>query len=313
MTWWNVINYDISLLEMKLFVMTARLGNFSEVARRVDMTPSAVSRKMSHLEQKLGSKLFHRHTRALSLTEEGNAFVKSCCEIITQYEGVASRIEHNADTPRGTVKISAPVAFGRLHLAPYVSELLERYPLLRLEIMQTDDYIDPAAEGIDLLIRIGVLKDSTLRVRHFAQQNYVIAASPGYLHAFGTPQSPDQLASHNCLVFKGTMGLQRWFAGQDKLTPWEVSGSLYSNNAETLVSAAVGGSGLVMFPTWLISDELKTGRLVPILQDYQVCPTQETQTIAALYLDTHNLAPKVRVVIDFLSEKFGQPCYWDRN
>nr|WP_267254543.1 LysR family transcriptional regulator [Vibrio fluminensis] len=297
-------------------MLTTQLGSFSEVARRQDMTPSSVSRKMSQLEEKVGTKLLHRHTRSLSLTDEGAAFSKHCAEIIEQYELVVERIEQRADTPRGTVKISAPVAFGRQHIAPYLSELLEQYPLLKIEIQQTDAIIDPAADGIDLMIRIGVPQDSSLRMKRLGKQRYVMAASAGYLKAYGVPATAEELKQHNCLVFKGTNGLQRWFIGKEQLESFEVSGSLYSNNAETLVSAAVGGSGLVVFPTWLIGDELKTGKLVVVMSDYQVSTSYEQQVISALYLDTDKLAAKVRVVIDFLAEKFAHPrnkelCYWD--
>ncbi|MGL4448020.1 MAG: LysR family transcriptional regulator [Shewanella sp.] len=310
------MNYDVSLLEIKLFLMTSQFGNFSEVARRQDMTPSSVSRKMVQLEEKVGTKLLHRHTRSISLTDEGVAFNKHCTDIINQYERVVEHIEQRANTPRGTVKISVPVAFGRLHIAPYLPELLESYPLLKVEIQQTDAFVDPAAESIDLMIRIGVLKDSSLRVKRFTDQRYVMAASPRYLKSYGIPCKPEELKQHNCLVFKGTNGLQRWFVGKEKLEPYEVSGSLFSNNAETLVASAMGGSGIVVFPTWLIGEELKSGKLVPILDDYRVSTSLEQQSICALYLETDNLAAKVRVVIDFLAEKFSSKsdnnsCYWD--
>lgn len=305
------MNYDVTLLEIKLFLMTTQFGNFSEVARRQDMTPSSVSRKMAQLEEKVGTKLLHRHTRSISLTEEGAAFAKQCSDILQQYELVVERIEQRADTPRGTIRISAPVAFGRLHIAPYLTELLEEHPLLKVELQQTDSFVDPAAEAIDLLIRIGVPQDSSLRMKSFGLQHYVMAASPDYLKSYGEPQSPDELENHNCLVFKGTKGLQRWFIGKDKLDPHEVTGSLYSNNAESLVAGAVGGSGIVVFPTWLIGEELKAGKLKPIMSNFKVSTTSEQQVISALYLDTDNLAAKVRVVIDFLAKKYGNPCYWD--
>jgi len=311
-----LVNYDVSLREIKLFLMTTQFGNFSEVARRQDMTPSSVSRKMAQLEEKVGTKLLHRHTRSISLTDEGMAFSKHCAEIISQYESVVESIEQRADTPRGTVKISAPVAFGRLHIAPYLPELLERYPLIKVEIQQSDAFIDPAAESIDLMIRIGVAQSSSLRMKRFANQHYVMAASPSYLKSHGTPTTPEELNQHNCLVFKSVNGLQRWFIGKDKVDAYDVSGTLTSNNAETLVAASVGGSGIVVFPTWLIGDELKTGKLIRIMDEYQVSTSSEPQVISALYLDTDNLAAKVRVVIDFLAQKFESPikkdqCYWD--
>lgn len=310
------MNYDVSLLEIKLFLMTSQFGNFSEVARRQDMTPSSVSRKMAQLEDKVGTKLLHRHTRSISLTDEGVAFNRHCTDIINQYERVVDQIEQRANIPRGTVKISVPVAFGRLHIAPYLPEMLERYPLLKVEIHQTDAFVDAASEAIDLLIRIGVPQDSSLRMKRFSEQRYVMAASPSYLASNGMPRTPKDLEQHNCLVFKGINGLQRWFIGKDRLDAYEVSGSLYSNNAETLVASAVRGSGIVVFPTWLIGEELKSGKMVPLLEDYQVSTSLEQQSISALYLDTDNLATKVRVVIDFFVEKFSSTsgsnlCYWD--
>ncbi len=305
------MDYDISLLEMKLFLMATSLGSFSDVARKQDMTPSSVSRKITQLEKKVGSKLLHRHTRSISLTEEGSSFAKQCEDILQQYEHVVGQIEQRADTPRGTIKISAPVAFSRLHVAPYLAELLAHYPMLKIELQQTDHYVDPAAESIDLLIRIGRLPDSSLRRRLFGEQHYVMAASPDYLNYYGEPLSPGELSQHNCLVFKGSSGLQRWFIGQEKLQAYEVSGSLYSNNADTLATGAVAGAGIVVFPTWLIGEDLKTGRLKPIMTQFKVSTSIEQQLISALYLETDQLAAKVRVVIDFLANKYGSPCYWD--
>ena len=138
------MNYDVSMMEIKLFLLTAQFRNFSEVARRQNKTPSSVSRKMAQLEEKVGATLLHRHTRSISLTEEGLVFSKHCLSIFEQYETVVERIEQTDGAVRGSVKISAPVAFGRLHIAPYLYELLERYPLLNIELQQTDSFIDPA-------------------------------------------------------------------------------------------------------------------------------------------------------------------------
>lgn len=305
------MNYDVSLQEMKLFLMTTRFCSFSEVARREDMMPSSVSRKMAQLEEKVGTRLLHRHTRAISLTEEGVAFARQCAEILSQYERVVGQIEQREDTPRGTIRISAPVAFGRLHVAPYIAGLLERYPLLRVELMQTDDYIDPASESIDLLIRIGVSQDSSLRMKTFGQQHYVMAASPDYIQRHGEPRVPDDLTRHNCLVFKGRQGLQRWFIGHETLQPYDVSGTFYSNNADALVQGAIDGAGLVLFPSWLVGEVIRSGQLTRVMTNYALSTSSEQQTIGALYLETDRLAAKVRVAIDFLAQKYGSPCYWD--
>ncbi|WP_299001662.1 LysR family transcriptional regulator [uncultured Shewanella sp.] len=307
------MNYDVSLFEIKLFLMTKQYKNFSQVARLLDMTPSSVSRKMAQLETKMNTQLLHRHTRAISLTDEGVAFARYGGEIMHQYSLVTEQIEQNSNSPRGLVKISAPVAFAHLHIAPYIPELLSRYPLIKLEMQQTDSFVEPVTEGIDLLIRIGVIKNSSMRMKRFATQHYVMAASPSYLKRYGTPHSPEELMEHNCLVIKGINGLQPWYIGKDKPLPYHVTGAFYCNNADTLVSTAIEGGGIILFPTWLIGDALKAGKLVSIMNDYQLSTTTEAQTINALYLDTQMLAPKVRVVIDFLSQKFGSPCYWDKR
>lgn len=312
----NLVNYDVSLSEIKLFLLATQLSNFSEVARKQNMTPSTVSRKIAMLEKKVGTKLLHRHTRSISLTEEGSVFTKYCFDIIERYEAVVDHIEERAEIPRGTVKISAPVAFGRLHIAPYLSEILTLYPLIKIEIQQTDAFVDAAAEAIDLLIRVGVPQDSSLRMKKFANQRYVMAASPSYVKTHGIPTKPQELKQHNCLVFKGMNGLQRWFIGIDKLLAYEVSGSIYSNNAETLVTMATKDSGIVVFPTWLIGEELKTGKLISLMSEYQISTSADQQVIGAFYLDTDNLATKVRVVIDFLERKYlskinKNACYWD--
>ncbi|MGL5948207.1 MAG: LysR substrate-binding domain-containing protein [Aeromonas sp.] len=307
------MKYAVTLLEMKLFLQAIQLANFSDVARRQDMSPSSVSRKIAQLEEKVGSQLLHRHTRAISPTAEGLAFASYCGQLLEQYERLVDQIEQRADTPRGRIKISAPVAFGRLHIAPYLSELLQRYPLLQVELDQTDHFVDPAAEGVDLLIRIGVMQDSTLRLKTLGPQHYVLAASPAYVARYGEPQDPAALLTHNCLVFRGRHGLQRWFIRQGEALPaaLDVSGNLSSNNAETLVAAAVAGAGVVLFPTWLIGEELRTGRLLRVLTHCTASTSLEPQQISALYLDTAQLATKVRVVIDFFAQKYNAPQYWD--
>jgi DNA-binding transcriptional LysR family regulator len=212
------------------------------------------------------------------------------------------------------VRINAPVVFGQRHLAPWLHELSTRYPRLNIELMQTDDFIDPLQDSVDLLIRIGVMADSTLQARTLGHQNFRLAASPAYLARAGKPETPEDLASHSCLVFKGFAGPQRWYFRQPE-QEWHsmtLRGLLTSNNAETLTQAGIDGMGLVVFPTWLIGDALRDGRLVSVLENYQVSTSPEPQTISALYPNSRRPSIKVRAVIDFLLEKFGSPAYWER-
>jgi len=304
---------QINIQALRLYVAVLDQGSFSEVARREAMSPSTVSRVISQLEQALQTQLLYRNTRAVSPTESGKLLAEHARQVLAQLDLAALDLQEQDSEPGGLIRINAPVVFGQRHLAPWLHELNARYPRLNIELMQTDDFIDPLQDSVDLLIRIGVMTDSTLQARTLGHQNFRLAASPAYLTRAGTPKTPDDLASHSCLVFKGFAGSQRWYFRQPE-QEWRslnLRGSLTSNNAETLTQAGIDAMGLVVFPTWLIGDALRDGRLVSVLEDYQVSTSPEPQTISALYPNSRRPSIKVRAVIDFLVEKFGSPAYWE--
>lgn len=304
---------QINIQALRLYVAVLDQGSFSEVARREAMSPSTVSRVISQLEQALQTQLLYRNTRAVSPTESGKLLAEHARQVLAQLDLAALDLQEQDSEPGGLIRINAPVVFGQRHLAPWLHELNARYPRLNIELMQTDDFIDPLQDSVDLLIRIGVMTDSTLQARTLGHQNFRLAASPAYLARAGTPKTPDDLASHSCLVFKGSAGSQRWYFRQPE-QEWRslnLRGSLTSNNAETLTQAGIDAMGLVVFPTWLIGDALRDGRLVSVLEDYQVSTSPEPQTISALYPNSRRPSIKVRAVIDFLVEKFGSPAYWE--
>ncbi|MFD3240965.1 LysR substrate-binding domain-containing protein [Rahnella perminowiae] len=304
---------QINIHSLRLYIAVLDQGNFSEVARREAMSPSTVSRVISQLEQALQTQLLYRNTRAVSPTESGKLLAGHARQVLAQLDLAALDLQEQDSEPGGLVRINAPVVFGQRHLAPWLHELSTRYPRLNIELMQTDDFVDPLQDSVDLLIRIGVMADSTLQARTLGHQTFRLAASPAYLARAGTPGSPEDLAAHSCLVFKGFAGSQRWYFRQPD-QEWHslhLGGLLTSNNAETLTQAAIDGMGLVVFPTWLIGDALRDGRLVSVLESYQVSTSPEPQTISALYPNSRRPSIKVRAVIDFLVEKFGSPAYWE--
>ena len=302
-----------NIQSVRLYVAVLDQGSFSEVARREAMSPSTVSRVISQLEQALQTQLLYRNTRAVSPTGSGKLLAGHARQVLAQLELAALDLQEQDSEPGGLVRINAPVVFGQRHLAPWMHELSALYPRLNIELMQTDDFIDPLQDSVDLLIRIGVMADSTLQARTLGHQNFRLAASPAYLARAGTPETPEDLANHSCLVFKGFAGPQRWYFRQPE-QEWHsqsLRGLLTSNNAETLTQAGIDGMGLVVFPTWLIGDALRDGRLVSVLETYQVSTSPEPQTISALYPNARKASIKVRAVIDFLLEKFGNPAYWE--
>ncbi|NWA44141.1 LysR family transcriptional regulator [Pseudomonas reactans] len=310
---------QINFKSLKLFVAVLDLGSFSEVARREALSPSSVSRVIQQMEQALQTQLLYRNTRAVSPTESGKLLGHHARQVLDQIAQAERGLQEQDLEPSGLVKINAPIVFGQRHIAPWLHELCARYPKLQIELMQTDNFIDPLHDATDLLIRIGVMADSSLQARTLAVQRYCLAASPDYLAKAGMPTSPEDLLQHSCLVFKGYVGSQRWFfrpksSSARSSTEWQaysLRGVLTGNNAETLTQSAINAMGLVVFPTWLIGEALHDGRLVSVLEEYQVSTQLETPTISALYPQGKRLSLKVRAVIDFLVEKYGEKPYWE--
>lgn len=178
--------------------------------------------------------------------------------------------------------------------------------------MLTDDFIDPHREAADVIFRIGTLTDSAFHARVFGEQHYHVAASPAYLHRHGAPRTPDELSQHACLVYRGSSGANRWLLRQGE-APWvhyPLTPALVSNNADALLTAALGGMGLVLFPDWLMGDCLKNGTLIKLLADYDAAIRTEAQQIAAIYPNARHPPLNVRAVIDYYVETFGTPPYW---
>ncbi|CZW10123.1 LysR family transcriptional regulator [Enterobacter cloacae] len=303
---------SMNLRSLKIFIAVFEAENFSVVARREGLSASQVSRIIHQLEDALGQQLFYRNTRAVIPTESGHLFIRYAREMMTSFEDARRELDARSTEPSGTIRINAPVFFGQRHIAPGLPGLTARYPRLNIELTLTDDFIDPHKNAADVIFRIGVLTDSTFHARIFGQQRYHLAASPDYLRQHGAPQGPDDLAHHKCLVYRGSSGPNRWLlrgAGEEWVH-YPVVPLMTSNNAESLLAAALGGMGIVLFPDWLIGDRVQQGELVALLPGLECAIHTESLNIAAIYPNARHPPLNVRAVIDHYVGCFGTPLYW---
>lgn len=305
----------MDLNALRIFERVAATGSFTATARHFHRAVSSVSRQIASLEEALGQQLFYRHTRAVTLTEAGWRYYQEVREILERLDLATEALTAPNTAPSGVLRLNAPVAFGQRQIVPILHHFQRRYPAIKAELKLTDQLTDPVREGIDITFRVGELADSTLVARRLASMNYVVAAAPAYLQRCGRPNTPDDLEHHDCLLYQGEMGRQRWYfhhADQPQAFAYKVDGSLYSNDAESLVRAALMGQGLVMFPTWLIADELASGTLLPLLEAWRCEVVPGRRDIHVLYAQRRLHTRKVSAFLDHLFEMVGPTPRWDR-
>ena len=303
---------NINVRALLIFIEVYEAQNFSIVARRQGISASQISRVIHQLEDALGQQLFYRNTRAVIPTESGHLFIRYARAMVENVEEARRELDERSSEPSGTIRINGPVFFGQRHVAPGLAELTERYPRLNIELTLTDDFIDPHRDAADLIFRIGMLTDSTFHARIFGQQRYHLAASPAYLRKHGVPDDPATLSDHQCLVYRGSSGPNRWLVRREgeNWIHYPVVARMTSNNAESLLTAALGGMGIVLFPDWLIGDRLQRGELVALLPEMACAINTEPLNIAAIYPHARHPPLNVRAVIDYCVERFGTPPYW---
>ena len=302
----RAMNLDLNLLAIYARVVEA--GSFAEAARRLGISRSATSKAVAKLEKSLGARLLNRTTRHLSLTEIGAAVATCCTRMLEEADEVTRLAESLNSEPRGTSRVSASVAFGTLHVAPALADFLSAHPELRMELTITDRLVDLAEEGYDLSIRVTAEPPLTLVARKLAPVRRQLCATPGYFKRHGLPRTPDDLIHHNCLDYTRSGELGHWhFSGPAGDISVPVTGSLHVDDDEALSQAVLGGLGLALLPTFIVSPELRTERLQAVLSEY--IPVE--RHVYALYLPTRHLPSKVRAFIDFLLERIGEKPYWD--
>lgn len=302
---------NINGYALMIFSLVYEHKSFSIVARLQHVAPSTISRVISQLEQSLNCQLFHRNTRAVIATEHAEMLIDYARNISQNLTDIFDQIGEQRREIQGRVRLNAPVLFGQLHIAPWLAELNARFPKLVFELILTDEFIDPFKSSTDIIFRMNHLPDSNFHARVFHQVQYYLLASPQYLKQHATINSPVDLIDHQCLVYQGVYGPNKWyFKTNEQLTATAISATLTSNNAAALTTAAKQGMGLVLFPDWLVYEEIQTGTLIPLLSEYQGTIYTEPQFISVIYPHTKKMPTKVRTVIDFFIEKFGCPAYW---
>jgi len=293
----------VNLNSMAVFARVVEENGFTQAARRLGMSKSAVSKQVSQLEDRVGARLLQRTTRRVSLTDVGATFYERCARILAEAEEAELAVSRLQSAPRGTLRISAPMSFGRSHLAPAVAEFLCHYPELRVDMQLSDRVVDLVDEGYDLAVRIARLTDSSLIARRLCPAPRVTCAAPAYLAARGTPLHPGELTSHNCLLYSYLSTGDTWHFPQpgrgDIAVP--VTGTFRANNGDVLLEGAMAGLGIVVAPAFMAEPALADGRLVEILADYRDLGA----AVHAVYPHNRHLPVKVRAFIDFLVNRFA--------
>ncbi|MBK1662548.1 LysR family transcriptional regulator [Paracraurococcus ruber] len=295
--------------DLTLFLRIARLGSISAAARDLGGTPAGASARLASFERKLGARLIHRTTRQATPTEDGLALLPHAEHVLDAVAAARAALGRQGAVLRGTLRVAAPSSFGRLHIVPGLPEFCARHPGLRLDLRLSDSMVDLVEGAFDLAVRYAELGDTSFVARRLAPDRRALVASPGYLARHGRPETPDDLAGHACLVV-GTLDL--WtFQGRDgRPVECRVTPTLRINDGEAVRDAACAGLGIALMATWCAAEQIRSGALVPVLGAH---PLVSTQTLWALYPSSRDLAPKVRVFIDWLVARFGPEPYWDQG
>ncbi|MBV6633658.1 MAG: LysR family transcriptional regulator [Alphaproteobacteria bacterium] len=294
------------------FVAVVDHGGFAPAARSMGLATSSLTRQVNALEAHLGTVLLNRSTRSLSLTEAGSQYLADARRILEELAEADRNVREAADRPSGTLRISLPVAFAKLHVSPLLPVFLKRYPDVRIELQATDSVVNLVEERIDVAIRIGSPGSDSLIARKLAPHHRIVCASPAYIEGCGSPSEPSDLTQHNCLVFgRDEIGATWQFTKAKQSQSVRVEGSLKADSSEVLRDAALADLGLVLLPSWLIGQDIKAGALKQILGDWQADLGTDLDGIYAAYLPNRRGSVKLRCFIDFLVEQFGAPPYWE--
>jgi DNA-binding transcriptional LysR family regulator len=290
------------LEQMRAFTQVVAFGGFAAAARQMGMSRSSVNKLVIALENSLGVQLLQRSTRVVSPTETGLAFYDRCVEILSSVEEAERSIARLHTEPRGRLRVNAPMTFGTMYLAPAIADFLAQYPDLQIQLTLNDRFIDPIEEGFDLTVRIAEPQPiSSLLVQPLAPAKRVLCATSAYLEARGIPTHPTELRSHSCLHYGQIAIENRWvLTGIDGNCTVMVRGALCSNNGEVLRDGAIRGLGIVLLPKFIVESALQRGTLQIVLPDYH--PSE--LAIEVLYPVNRHLSPKIRLLVDFLRERF---------
>ncbi len=296
-----------SIAGMRILVRVVDSGSFSAAARQLGVAPSSVSRQINELEEDLGARLFARTTRKLSLTEAGQLYCERAHGIIDKVNEAKLALSQ-LGSPSGILRVTVPSGIGREIVGSAVPDFLDRYPAIKMVLSMTDRMVDIVDAGVDVAIRVGRQRDSSFKARRIGESKRVVCASPDYLKKAGTPKTPADIESHNCITWRDHPGHNVWtFRGPDGVSNVRASGSFFAKNADAIIAATVAGLGLSLLPDWNMGIELRQKQLRPVLTDYR--PSPAASAVYAVHAHQRHVPPKIRVFIDFLIETFAKARY----
>lgn len=297
--------------DMQAFNAVVETGSFTAAADRLNADKSAISRRVSALEERLGVQLLRRTTRTLNVTETGQSFYEHSARVLADLDEAESAVAQKHGELRGRLKVSLPLSFGLRHMCKPISEFNKRHPEVRFDLDVNDRLADLIQDDIDVAVRIGRLADSSLIARRLFQSRVIVTASPDYLARYGTPASPEALSEHRCLVYSNLPDADRWMwhdeNGKERRS--KINVVMSANNGDLLSQASVDGLGLVIQPTFIAHRFVRSGALVPVLTDVR----WPDVTAHAVYPQARHLSYRVRAFIDFLADYFDGMPYWDRD
>ncbi|WP_120502055.1 LysR family transcriptional regulator [Roseovarius sp. EL26] len=297
---------------LKLFVMAAELLNISEAGRRLGLAPAVASARLAKLENQLGADLLHRSTRKVSLSIEGAEFLPYAKEILSQEKAALAALGHGSADVTGTLRFAASSTFAQLFIAPLLPEFLDRYPGINLELKFSDTQMNLIDGSFDLALRIYAIEDSSLKARKLSDDPRILCASPTYLARYGTPSTPEDLTNHQTLTFISNEPRKLSKMGDPhdySFPPSDSDSRVTCDDGASMRLATVAGAGISMNSMWSVYRELQNGSLVQILPDYEI---KDSSAIWLVYPKSNVLTSKVRVFIDYLVEKIGNPPAWLR-
>lgn len=296
------------LAAIQVFAQVVESGSFAKAAERLGLSTSAASRHVAELEGHLQTRLLNRTTRRVSLTESGRAFYERAVQLLGDLEEAEQEASRAAVEPRGTIKLTTSVNFGVRHVAPAIAEFLARHRAVRFDVSLSDRVVDLVEEGFDLAIRIGTPGADNLVARKLGETRLVPCAAPAYLEKHGAPRTPEDLARHNCFTYEYVSPRSLWRfrdrSGAERTV--RVAGNLHSNNGDLLAEVAARGAGIVFEPAFIVGPEVRAGRLLPLLQDFEPPPVP----IYAVYPSRKHLSAKVRQFVEFLIARFSAAQDW---
>jgi DNA-binding transcriptional LysR family regulator len=292
----------------RMFAAVMETGSFTAAADKMGTTSGQASKLVSRLEAALGVLLLNRTTRTVSATEAGQAYFHRLRPLLDEFDSLDAAVREVTQVPRGRVRLTAPLNFGGMELTPILNDFALRWPEIGLDVTFSDRLVNLVDEGFDMAIRVGRLEDSSMIARKLCDVRIIIVAAPDWLAEHGDLQTPDQIAAHACILDTNFRDTERWpFRIDGKAVAVPVRGRLRYSNAQACISAAEAGLGLACVPSFVARDALRAGRVRQVLRDFE----PEPFSVHALYPHSRHLAAKVRVLVDFLAERYRGTPPWD--